>query len=62
MSNLKSSVKISQEPLAQTFSELIYINKIRVLNELDLHLKLETIFFQTSNTKKWIFFIVIAKI
>ena len=62
MSFLKSSVKISQEPLAQTFSELIYINKIRVLNELDLHLKLETIFFQTSNTKKWIFFIVIAKI
>ena len=62
MSFLKLSVKISQEPLAQTFSELIYINKIRVLNELDLPLKLETIFFQTSNTKKWIFFIVIAKI
>ena len=37
-------------------NELIYINKICVLNELDFHLKAEKIFFQTSNTKKCIFF------
>ena len=61
MSFLKSSVKISQEQLAQTFSELIYINKIRALNELDLHLKLETIFFLTSNTKKWIFLLLLQR-
>ena len=61
MSFLKSSVKISQEQLAQTFSELIYINRIRVLNELDLHLKLETIFCQTSNKKKWIFLLLLQR-
>ena len=40
------------------FSELIYINKIRVLNELGLHLKVETISFQASNTKKCIFWLL----
>ena len=34
-------------------SEVIYINKMCVLNELDFHLKAES--FQTSNTKKFIF-------
>ena len=44
-------------PKLHDFFKLIYINKMCVLNQLDSHLKAEKLFFQTSNTKKCIFFI-----